>query len=61
MALEASDVEKIAHLARLGIKAHDIPGYTRNLTDIRPGPQPASLFDVPAGFSEVTAGQGNTR
>ena len=38
------------------------PGvYTRNLTDIKPGPQPASLFDVPAGFSEVTAGQGNTR
>ena len=34
MALDAEDVEKIAHLARLGINAKDIPGYTRNLTDI---------------------------
>lgn len=38
------------------------PGvYTRNLTDIKPGPQPASLFEVPAGFSEVRAGQGNSQ
>jgi aspartyl-tRNA(Asn)/glutamyl-tRNA(Gln) amidotransferase subunit C len=34
MTLDTSDVEKIAHLARLGISADDIPGYTRNLTDI---------------------------
>jgi len=34
MALDAADVEKIAHLARLGINADDIPGYARNLTDI---------------------------
>ncbi|MGB5716924.1 MAG: Asp-tRNA(Asn)/Glu-tRNA(Gln) amidotransferase subunit GatC [Gammaproteobacteria bacterium] len=34
MALDASDIEKIAHLARLGINADDIPGYARNLTDI---------------------------
>ena len=34
MALEVADVEKIAHMARLGIKAEDIPGYTRNLTNI---------------------------
>lgn len=34
MALDASDVEKIAHLARLGIDAADIPEYTRNLSDI---------------------------
>lgn len=34
MALDASDVEKIAHLARLGIDADDVPGYTRNLSDI---------------------------
>ena len=34
MALDASDVEKIAHLARLGINADDIPEYARNLTDI---------------------------
>ena len=34
MALDVSDVEKIAHLARLGIEAADIPEYTRNLSDI---------------------------
>jgi len=34
MALDVSDVEKIAHLARLGINADDIPEYTRNLSDI---------------------------
>jgi aspartyl-tRNA(Asn)/glutamyl-tRNA(Gln) amidotransferase subunit C len=34
MALEASQVEKIAHLARLGINAEDIPAYARNLSDI---------------------------
>jgi aspartyl-tRNA(Asn)/glutamyl-tRNA(Gln) amidotransferase subunit C len=34
MALDASQVEKIAHLARLGIDAEDIPGYARNLSDI---------------------------
>ena len=34
MALDASDVEKIAHLARLGINVDDIPGYARNLSDI---------------------------
>ena len=34
MALEASEVEKIAHLARLGINAEDIPAYARNLSDI---------------------------
>ncbi len=34
MALDAADVEKIAHLARLGINADDIPGYVRNLSDI---------------------------
>lgn len=34
MALAAADVEKIAHLARLGIDAGDIPDYCRNLSDI---------------------------
>ncbi len=34
MALDISDVEKIAHLARLGIDAGDVPEYTRNLSDI---------------------------
>jgi len=34
MALDSSAVEKIAHLARLGIAAEDVPGYARNLSDI---------------------------
>ena len=34
MSLETSEVEKIAHLARLGIDAEDIPEYARNLSDI---------------------------
>lgn len=34
MALDVTDVEKIAHLARLGIDAADIPEYTRNLSAI---------------------------
>jgi len=34
MALDAADVEKIAHLARLGVDAADIPDYCRNLSDI---------------------------
>ncbi|MGB5305974.1 MAG: Asp-tRNA(Asn)/Glu-tRNA(Gln) amidotransferase subunit GatC [Gammaproteobacteria bacterium] len=34
MALDAADVEKIAHLARLGIDADAVPGYVRNLSNI---------------------------
>jgi aspartyl-tRNA(Asn)/glutamyl-tRNA(Gln) amidotransferase subunit C len=34
MALEAQEVERIAHLARLGIEPDDIPEYARNLSDI---------------------------
>jgi len=34
MALEASQVEKIAHLARLGVDADDVPEYARNLSAI---------------------------
>ena len=34
MTLETADVEKIAHLARLGIDAGDIPEYARSLSDI---------------------------
>jgi aspartyl-tRNA(Asn)/glutamyl-tRNA(Gln) amidotransferase subunit C len=34
MALDAADVEKIAHLARLGLDAGDVPGYASSLTDI---------------------------
>ncbi|MFO8156504.1 MAG: Asp-tRNA(Asn)/Glu-tRNA(Gln) amidotransferase subunit GatC [Pseudomonadota bacterium] len=34
MALDRSDVEKVAHLARLAIDEDDIPEYTQNLSDI---------------------------
>lgn len=34
MALDRSDVEKIAHLARLQIDEQDIPEYTQNLSNI---------------------------
>ncbi|NOX08198.1 MAG: Asp-tRNA(Asn)/Glu-tRNA(Gln) amidotransferase subunit GatC [Gammaproteobacteria bacterium] len=34
MALDSSDINKIAHLARLGINDADVPDYARNLSDI---------------------------
>jgi len=34
MALDRSDVERIAHLARLQIDTQDIPEYTENLSNI---------------------------
>lgn len=34
MALTSDDVEKIAHLARIAIRAQDIPEYQRNLSRI---------------------------
>ncbi|MGD2112977.1 MAG: Asp-tRNA(Asn)/Glu-tRNA(Gln) amidotransferase subunit GatC [Gammaproteobacteria bacterium] len=34
MALDIAEIEKIAHLARLGIDADDAPEYAHNLTDI---------------------------
>ena len=34
MPLEKQDIEKIAHLARLGIDEKDMPEYARNLTNI---------------------------
>ena len=34
MALAASDVEKMAHLARLGIESDDIPAYSTDLSEI---------------------------
>jgi aspartyl-tRNA(Asn)/glutamyl-tRNA(Gln) amidotransferase subunit C len=34
MVLAPEAVEQIAHLARLGIDPEDIPGYSRNLSDI---------------------------
>jgi aspartyl-tRNA(Asn)/glutamyl-tRNA(Gln) amidotransferase subunit C len=34
MALDIAEVEKIAHLARLGIDAADVPGYAHSLSGI---------------------------
>jgi aspartyl-tRNA(Asn)/glutamyl-tRNA(Gln) amidotransferase subunit C len=34
MSLDKSDVEKIAHLARLAINEQDIPNYARDLNNI---------------------------
>jgi aspartyl-tRNA(Asn)/glutamyl-tRNA(Gln) amidotransferase subunit C len=34
MSLDKTDVEKIAHLARLAIAEEDIPGYAQNLSNI---------------------------
>jgi len=34
MSLEKADVEKIAHLARLGIDEQDIPNYAQDLNNI---------------------------
>lgn len=34
MSLDRTDVEKIAHLARLAISEEDIPEYARNLSNI---------------------------
>jgi aspartyl-tRNA(Asn)/glutamyl-tRNA(Gln) amidotransferase subunit C len=34
MTLDSRQVEKIAHLARLGVNADDVPGYARNLSAI---------------------------
>ena len=34
MSLDKSDVEKIAHLARLAISEEDVPGYADNLSSI---------------------------
>lgn len=34
MSLTQAEVDRIAHLARLAINPQDIPGYTRNLSNI---------------------------
>ena len=34
MSLDKSDVERIAHLARLEINEDDVPGYAQNLSSI---------------------------
>jgi aspartyl-tRNA(Asn)/glutamyl-tRNA(Gln) amidotransferase subunit C len=34
VSLHASDIEKIAHLARLSLREEDIPRYTRELSNI---------------------------
>ena len=46
MALDISDVEKIAYLARLGIDAGDVPEYTRNLSDILAFVEQLNLVDT---------------
>ena len=34
MSLNKEDIEKIAHLARLGINSEDVPEYAQNLSNI---------------------------
>lgn len=34
MSLQKEDIEKIAHLARLGIHSDDVPNYARDLSNI---------------------------
>ena len=34
MSIQKDDIEKIAHLARLGISDDDVPEYARNLSNI---------------------------
>ncbi len=34
MSLQQSDIEKVAHLARLGIEPSDMPDYIKNLSSI---------------------------
>ncbi len=34
MSLDKTDIEKIAHLARLGIDEADVPDYAKNLSNI---------------------------
>jgi aspartyl-tRNA(Asn)/glutamyl-tRNA(Gln) amidotransferase subunit C len=34
MALDQSNIEKIAHLARIALSPEDVPTYTRNLSNI---------------------------
>ncbi len=46
MSLEAADVAKIAHLARLMIDAQDIPEYARNLSNILAFVQQMSAVDT---------------
>ncbi len=45
MSLDADDVAKIAHLARLGISPDDVPEYVRNLS---------SIFDLVEQMSAVS-------
>ncbi|MEQ6340877.1 MAG: Asp-tRNA(Asn)/Glu-tRNA(Gln) amidotransferase subunit GatC [Gammaproteobacteria bacterium] len=46
MALNKSDVEKIAHLARLEINEADIPHYANNLTNILSFVEQMSAIDT---------------
>ncbi len=46
MSLDKSDVEKIAHLARLSIQENDIPDYARDLNNILNLVEQMSAFDT---------------
>jgi aspartyl-tRNA(Asn)/glutamyl-tRNA(Gln) amidotransferase subunit C len=52
MSLDAADVTKIAHLARLAITEQDIPEYARNLSDILSLVEQMSAVDT-AGVSPM--------
>ena len=60
MALEAPQVEKIAHLAMLDITAADIPEYARNLSDILAFVEPVSYthLTLPTNIIRCRAGGG---
>ena len=45
----------------LAIREEFPGGYVRELTDIRVGPQPASLFRVPDGYREISLEQAGER
>ncbi|NOX92136.1 MAG: Asp-tRNA(Asn)/Glu-tRNA(Gln) amidotransferase subunit GatC [Gammaproteobacteria bacterium] len=46
MSLGKEDIEKIAHLARLGINDADVPDYARNLSDILDLVEQMSVVDT---------------
>ena len=48
MSLDRSDVEKIAHLARLSINEDDVPEYARNLSNILDFIEQMNAADVSA-------------
>ena len=43
---------------KMNIREEGAGGYTRDIRNIRVGPQPKELFSVPAGYNEITMPQG---